>query len=31
MPTVYGKDLTENIPAHTLRALKKAIENEEDD
>jgi hypothetical protein len=31
MPTIYGKNVTENIPAHTLRAMKKAIENEEDD
>jgi hypothetical protein len=31
MLTVYGKNVTENIPAHTLRAMKKAIEDEEDD
>ena len=31
MLTVYGKNATENIPAHILRAMKKAIENEKDD
>lgn len=31
MLTIYGKNVTENIPAHTLRAMKKAIEDEEDD
>ncbi len=31
MLAVYGKNVTENIPAHTLRAMKKAIEDEEDD
>lgn len=31
MLTVYGKNVTENIPAHILRAMKKAIENEKDD
>jgi len=31
MLTIYGKNVTENIPAHTLRTMKKAIEYEEDD
>ena len=31
MLTIYGKNVTENIPAYTLRAMKKAIEDEEDD
>jgi hypothetical protein len=31
MLTIYGKNVTENIPAPTLRAMKKAIEDEEDD
>lgn len=31
MLTIYGKNVTENIPAHMLRAMKKAIEDEEDD
>jgi hypothetical protein len=31
MLTIYGKNVTENIPAPILRALKKAIEDEEDD
>jgi hypothetical protein len=31
MLTIYGKNVTENIPAHTLRAMKKALEDEEDD
>jgi hypothetical protein len=26
MLTIYGKNVTENIPAHILRAMKKAIE-----
>ena len=31
MLTVYGKNVRENIPAHTLRAIKEAIENAEND
>jgi hypothetical protein len=31
MLTIYGKNVSENIPAHLLRAMKKAIEHEEDD
>ena len=31
MLTVYGKSAQENIAARTLRAMKKAIEDEEDD
>lgn len=31
MLTLYGKNLRENIPAHTLRAMKEVIENAKDD
>ena len=31
MLTVYGKNVRENIPAHTLRVIKEAIENAQDD
>jgi len=31
MLTIYSKNVTDNIPAHTLRAMRKAIEDEEDD
>jgi hypothetical protein len=31
MLTIYGKNVTENIPGHVLKRMKEAIENAEDD
>jgi len=31
MLTLYGKNVSENIPAHVLRTMKEAIEDAEDD
>jgi hypothetical protein len=31
MLTLYGKNVREDIPAHVLKAMREAIEDEEDD
>ena len=31
MLTLYGKNVRENIPAHTLKAMKETIDNAQDD
>ena len=31
MLTIYGKNVRDNIPAHLLKQMKEAIEDEEDD
>lgn len=31
MLTVYGKNVSENIPAHVLKSIREAIDDEKDD